>query len=39
MLQAAMHRKRGLFLEGISKAIGKAISTIHGWLARLENGM
>ena len=39
MLQAAMHRKRGLFLEEISKAIGKAKSTIHGWLVRLENGM
>ena len=39
MLQAAMHRKRGLSLEEISRAIGKAISTIHGWLSRLENGM
>ena len=39
MLQAAMHRERGLFLEEISKAIGNAISTIHGWLSRLENGM
>ena len=39
MLQAAIHRKRGMLLEGISEAIGKAVSTIHGWLLRLEGDM
>ena len=39
MLQSAIHRKKGMLLMEISKAIGKAVSTIHGWLSRLENGM
>ena len=39
MLQAAIHRKRGLLLKEISKAIGKAISTIHDWLMRLVGDM
>ena len=39
MLQAARHRKKGMFLREISEAIGKAVSTVHGWLLRLEERM
>ena len=39
MLQAAKHRKRGMLLKEISEAIGEAVSTVHGWLMRLEEGM
>ena len=38
MLQAAMRRKKGEILESISNAIGVAISTVHDWLLRLEEG-
>ena len=39
MLQAAIHRKRGMLLKEISEAIGKAMSTVHDWLMRLEEDM
>ena len=39
MLQAARHRKKGMLLREISEAIGKAVSTVHGWLLRLEECM
>ena len=39
VLQAARHRKRGMLLKEISEAIGEAVSTVHGWLMRLEEGM
>ena len=39
MLQAARHRKRGMLLKEISEAIGEAVSTVHGWLMRLEEDM
>ena len=39
MLQAARHRKKGMLLREISEAIGKAVSTVHGWLLRLEERM
>ena len=39
MLQAARHRKKGMLLKEIYEAIGKAASTVHGWLMRLKEGM
>lgn len=39
MLQAAIHRKKGMLLKEIAEAVGKAASTIYGWLSRLESGM
>ena len=39
MLQTARHRKKGMLLREISEAIGKAVSTVHGWLLRLEECM
>ena len=39
MLQAARHRKKGMLLREISEAIGEAVSTVHGWLLRLEECM
>ena len=39
MLQAARHRKKGMLLREISEAIGNAVSTVHGWLLRLEECM
>ena len=39
MLQAAIHRKRGMLLKEISEAIGKTMSTVHDWLMRLEEDM
>ena len=29
MLQAVIHRKRGMLLKEISEAIGKAVSAVH----------
>ena len=39
MLQAARHRKKGMLPREISEAVGKAVSTVHGWLLRLEEFM
>ena len=38
ILQATIRRKKGEILESISNAIGVAISTVHDWLLRLEEG-
>ena len=38
VLQAAVLRKRDKTLGEISNCIGHPVSTIHGWLARLESG-
>ena len=38
ILQAAIHRKRGMSLDSIAGALGYARSTVYGWLARLEAG-
>ena len=37
ILQAAVLRKRDKTLEEISGHMGHPVSTVHGWLARLES--